>query len=279
MQGIIALDIDGTVTAEMHGLDQEVSDAFADLHRAGWKFIFITGRPFHWVYKTLRSLPISYALGVQNGALLLEMPGQKILNRKYLQLDLLPSLEALCQHEQTDFVIYSGFENDDWCFYRPSRYPPHILTYMLMRTEALGEKWQPLTTFAHLPVPCISSIKFFAQKEQAFRISQWLENHLKLHAPLIRDPFDHEMYIVQATNSQATKGGVLQQFIELSGVSGPIIAAGDDYNDRSMLELAHVKIVMANAPAELLKMGDVIAPPAKQRGIIQGLFEGIQLLM
>lgn len=278
MQGIIALDIDGTVTAETHALDQEVSEALHDLYRAGWKFIFITGRPFHWGYQTLQSLPFSYALAVQNGALLLEMPAQKILSHKYLKQDVLPMVETICQGEQTDFVIYSGFENDDWCFYRPGHLSASILAYVLERTEALGEKWLPLETFSRLPVPYFSSIKFFAKKEQASRISYCLENNLSLHAPPNRDPFNPEYYVVQATHPEATKGHVLQQYIQIIGVSGPIIAAGDDYNDQSMLKLAHVKVVMANAPAEILKMADVIAPPAYRKGIIQGLFEAVKLI-
>ena len=278
MQGIIALDIDGTVTAETHALDPAVREALDDLHHAGWKFIFITGRPFHWGYETLQSLAFPYALAVQNGALLLEMPARKILGRKYLKQDLFPQLEAICQDEQTDFVVYSGFEHDDWCFYRPGRLSSPILSYVMKRTEALGEKWHPLESFSQLPVASFSSIKFFAQKEQASRLSHWLEHNLRLHAPPNRDPYNPEFYVVQATHSEATKGDALQQFIQLTSASGPIIAAGDDYNDRSMLQLADVKIVMANAPAELLKLADVIAPPADQNGIIQGLSEGVHLL-
>ena len=77
------------------------------------------------------------------------------------------------------------------------------------RTSALGEKWLSLETFSTLPVSHFSSIKFFAQKEQAFRISHLLEKELGLHAPPNRDPYNPEFYVVQATHPEATKGGVL----------------------------------------------------------------------
>jgi hypothetical protein len=38
------------------------------------------------------------------------------------------------------------------------------------------------------------------------------------------------------------------------------------------------KVVMANAPTELLAVADIIAPPASQQGIIQGLAEAIKRL-
>lgn len=277
-KGIIALDIDGTVTATAHALDAEITHVLNVLAEKGWKFIFITGRPFQWGFQTLQSLPFSYAFAVQNGALLVEMPSRKILSRKYLSQDILPKMELICQEQHTDFVIYSGLENEDWCYYRPSRLPSSILSYVLQRTAYLGEKWQPVESFSHLPVSLFSSIKFFAQEEQAFLLSERIEKKLGLPAPPNRDPFNSQYFVIQATHAEATKGHALKEFMRLSGIKGPIIAAGDDHNDRSMLQIADVKIVMANAPADLLKMADIIAPPAHQQGIIDGLAKAIHRL-
>lgn len=278
MKGYIALDIDGTVTAETHELEQGVIDALHDLFKEGWKFIFITGRPFKWGYRTLEILPFPYALAVQNGAVLLDMPSKKILFRSYLTAEILPCLEAFCQKEQTDFVIYSGFENEDACFYRPGSLPPAILSYVLKRKEALNESYLSVGAFSELSLPYFSSVKFFAPKDQAARIGHELEQGLKLHAPCNRDPFDPGFYVVQATHPDATKGCALKKFVQLDKWAGPIIAAGDDSNDKSMLREAHVKVVMENAPDELLKMADIIAPHARCNGIIQGLQQAVHLL-
>jgi dihydroneopterin aldolase len=277
MKGIIALDIDGTLTASTHSLDPGVINILNNLEREGWKFIFLTGRPFQWSYSTLESLSFSYALAVQNGALLLEMPLKKILRCKYLPKTILPTIEAICQDLKTDFVVYSGLENDDRCYYRGDHFPPSLLSYALQRATSLGEKWFSLQSFSDLPVSFFPSIKFFAQEEQAFLLSQNIEKRLGLHAPPNRDPYNPDYFVVQATHVTATKGDVLREFVQLMDASGPIIAAGDDYNDRTMLEMADVKIVMANAPEDLLKLADIIALPAKQQGIIQGLTNAVKL--
>lgn len=274
-KGVIALDIDGTLTANTHELEPEVVNALSDLAKEGWVFIFLTGRPFHWGFQTLQALPFSYALAVQNGALLIEMPSQKILIRKYLTTSILPLMEAIAQEQKTDFVIYSGLENEDRCYYRPDRLPSSILPYVLQRTAYLGEKWEAVETFSQLPVSRFSSIKFFASEKQALILSEKIENQLGLHAPPNRDPFNPDYFVIQATHADATKGYLLKEFIQLLEVKGPIIAAGDDQNDRSMLQVAHVKIVMANAPADLLSMADIIAPPASQQGIVKGLAEAV----
>ena len=81
-RGIIALDIDGTLTDETHCIDEAVVELLTKLHQEGWILIFITGRPFAWGYRSLNVLKIPYYLSVQNGAILLEMPSQKVLKRK-----------------------------------------------------------------------------------------------------------------------------------------------------------------------------------------------------
>ena len=126
MQGIIALDIDGTLTAERHKLEQEVIEALNEHYHAGWRVYLL-----HWTslclgLSVIASLSISHALAVQNGALLLEMPNQKILSRNALDKSVLQQLDMISTHEGTDFVIYSGFENEDWCFYWPRRLPSFI---------------------------------------------------------------------------------------------------------------------------------------------------------
>jgi Cof subfamily protein (haloacid dehalogenase superfamily) len=277
-KGIIALDIDGTVTAQAHELDSHVIDTLNRLSTEGWNIIFITGRPFQWGELTLRPLPFSYAIAVQNGALLLEMPSRNILIRKYLTQDILPKMKKISQSYETDFVVYSGLENDDWCYYCPQSLPPPVLSYGLERAAFLGEKWQPLSTFSDLPVSRFTSIKFFVKDKRAFMLSQAIETELCLHAPPNRDPFNPEYFVIQATHAEATKGHILKEFIQAMGVTGPVIAAGDDHNDCSMLKAATIKIVMANAPPDILAMADVVAPPATQQGIIQGLNEAIQRL-
>lgn len=275
LKGIVALDIDGTLTADAHDLDPAVIEFLSKLAQENWKFIFLTGRPFQWGSQTLKSLPFPYALAVQNGALLLEMPSKNILSRKYLTSAILSEIEDICQEQKSDFVIYSGLENDDWCYYRPDRFSSSILEYVLQRTAFLGEKWQPLQSFSQLPVSRFSSIKFFAEEKQAFILSQRIEKGLGLHAPPNRDPFNPEYFVIQATHADATKGQVLGEFKRLMCPKDLVIAAGDDFNDISMLQVADIKIVMANAPSDVLKIADIIAPPATELGIIHGLAEAI----
>ena len=74
MKGVIALDIDGTLTDETHQVPNEVAVFLASLVADGWEIVFITGRTFRWVRNALSHLTFPYHLAVQNGAIILKMP-------------------------------------------------------------------------------------------------------------------------------------------------------------------------------------------------------------
>ena len=279
MKGTIALDIDGTITVEHHALPDKVVRYLVGLVNEGWRLIFITGRTFAWGYAVLRFLPVDYYMAVQNGAIIIEMPSRKIISKKYLDRSIFPQMNAICEKEPSDFVIYAGFERNDQCYYRPKRFSKELLEYVKARVVALGELWEAVDAYDDLNLVEFPSVKCFGTIESAQRIAHAIESQLGLHVPLIKDPFDENYYVAQATHPIVNKGQALRDLMTHTQRNGTIIAAGDDNNDRSMLAAAHVKVVMETAPKEMRDQADIIAPSARNLGIIQGLQEAIKLTM
>lgn len=276
MKGIIGLDIDGTITAELNTMPKDVAVYLKSLSEEGWKLIFITGRSFQWSHKVLRLLDFPYYAAVQNGAIIVEMPSKRIISKKYLDKRIFPTMENICEDEPTDFVIYAGMEHEDVCFYRPKYFSDKLLAYLERRKEALKEDWRPLETYEDLKIEEFPSIKSFGLLQSAQRIAGKIEKQLTLHVPLIKDPFSEEYFVVQATHPAVSKGQALKDFGALFHNKGIVIAAGDDYNDISMLKIADIKVVMSTAPKEILALADIVAPPAEDMGIIEGLEEAIK---
>ncbi len=275
-KGIIALDIDGTLTnmslpipaAVLHFLTQLSHD---------WKLIFITGRTFSWAHGVLQSLQVPYALAVQNGAAILQMPERKLISKRYLSSAILPALEEIYHSEPSDYVLYSGFEHYDRCFYRPSHFDPDLLhTLLKIRVGTMHEEWQAVESFQQVPLNGFASAKGFGLKESAERISQKIEERLGLHAPVIRDPLLGDAYIIQATHPEVDKGKALSLYAETFQDQLPRIAAGDDRNDLTMFAAADYRIVMETAPQQILAHADIIAPSADKQGILVGLQEAIR---
>jgi hypothetical protein len=278
MPGIIALDIDGTTADFGRPISTEVSAYLHGLVASGWQLVFITGRTFTDGERLLQHLTFPYYFAVQNGAITLHMPQRKIISKQLLNEQIFPAMEQICQDEPTDFVIFAGYEHQDCCYYRSRYFSDDLLLYLKDRSEAFYSNWIDLPSFDDMPLVDFPSIKCFGIIDSATRISQRIEREIGLHAPLIKDPFRKDYYVVQATHASVSKGSALHQLAQQIAPHAPIIAAGDDNNDISMLDEATIRVVMATAPAHLLTTAHVVAPPAKVNGIIQGLQEALNLI-
>lgn len=275
MKGIIALDIDGTITSEYRNLDPEVINYFTSLYKEKWVFVFITGRTFFWGYEVLRKLDFPYYFAVHNGATIFKMPECQLVSKKHLHVDFLEKLEQIFDRQNTDYILYTEKELAPVCYYRPNRMPSRLLEYLKERMVVFQEEWIPVEDYKNLPFREFTALKYFGLKNEADRLLQEFEQ-LQLHAPMIKDPFNTDYYIIQATHAEVSKGHALKQVKKITQMTdGIVIAAGDDLNDASMLASADIRIVMATAPEILLMDADIIAPPANERGIICGLKSAI----
>lgn len=262
--GLLAIDIDGTLTGEKHSIFPETVRAIESYAAAGWDIYFVTGRSFTWAMQSLVQFRCPFYLAIQNGALILEMPSKKVLSRNYLTTSVIPELDKFLGKRFPDFALYSGFEGNDLVYYRSD-----ALTYPLKRADLIGEKWVKLSEYDNLPFTTFPSIKWFGKKHELEPLLHILDEEYDWHAPLIKDPIDPSYYILQASSTFATKGHSVDHF---KG-NRPLIAAGDDLNDYTMLMKADYKVVMKGAPQQLIEIADVVAPSVHEMGLIAGLKE------
>lgn len=268
MRGVLALDIDGTLTNQAHELPTNVMRELIRLANEGWTLFFVTGRTFKWAFPLFKDFGVPYYLALQNGALLLKMPERQIIAKHYLNAEILEKVSGY----SPDYAIFSGFELDDKVYYRKDRFSKEELEYLDYRKHLLRELWIDMTDFSGLPFSSFASLKWIGGQAKLEKIIRDVEEKCYLHVPLNRDPVRPGYFVAQGTHPHATKGQVLKDWRELSSkFSGPIIAAGDDSNDLPMLLEADVKIVMEGSEEELLQVATFVAPPVHREGIIQGL--------
>lgn len=266
---LIALDIDGTLTSDLHSLPGEVELCLERLASSGATVVLVTGRCFSLAYPPLKNWNFPYLLAIHNGAVILRMPEKKIISKQYIDPGVLAELDRIVSVEETDYALYTGIENSDICYYRPERFSTRLCEYVRMRANLCGENWEAVEDFGSSSINTLTAIKFFGNRESALRIQAKVESKLSLHIPVITDPINHSVYIAQATHPRIDKGSAVERI--LNGENPPVIAAGDDYNDLPMLNKADVKIVMATAPEEIRKIADIVAQPASEKGIIEAM--------
>jgi len=276
--GQIALDIDGTITDATHHAPEEVVHFLHSLEEKGWEITFITGRTFAFASRVVGKFDFPFYLAVQNGADILLMPEKKRVVRHYLDEKALAILQQAYEGEQEDFLIYAGYEQGDFCYFRPERFSVKMRAHLRKIMALSPEPWKEVESFDFKQGLAFPLAKCLGTKESMQRVCKRLQMHPELSATLIRDPLaadEDAVYLILVTGARATKGEALNSVKELTGGGGVTIAAGDDLNDVSMLEVADIKIVMASAPSEMLPMATLVAEHGQQHGIITALNKAI----
>jgi len=276
-KGWIALDIDGTITDETHHAPAEVIDFLHSLERSGWELIFITGRTYSYGHHVVKEFNFPFYLAVQNGADILYMPHKELIARHYLDPQAIPILDAAYRGESEDFIVYAGFERGDFCYYRPERFTSAFIEHLHKIMALSPEPWKQMREFAFEETLSFPLAKCLGTKSSMQRINALLQTVPEISATMIRDPLGEGVYLILVTSNHATKGNALQAVREVIGDGGPVIAAGDDLNDISMLQRADVKIVMSSAPLEMHSMATILAEHGQSHGIIEALSKATKI--
>lgn len=269
--GWIALDIDGTITNHKYSVPKDVILYLRTLAHSGWQIVILTGRSYTFAKKTLSSFDFPYVFCAQNGSIALQMPSEEVLYKNYLKSSCLPFIEEVYADFETDFLIYSGMEKGDFCYWRPQKYNDEQIAYLEDLKSRQEQNWHALDDFDPIHVQEFPYIKGFGKQEEMKEIAKRLLEKGLFEVSMIKDPFTEGYFVLQITNQQVNKGKTLKTLYDQRKETAPIIAAGDDYNDISLLSVADQKIAMPTAPDELKQIATTIAPPVEEMGILVAL--------
>jgi hydroxymethylpyrimidine pyrophosphatase-like HAD family hydrolase len=269
-EGILAFDLDGTLTDKNHALPPPTVSMLRSLHEAGWVVFFVTGRTLPWSLAHLSSLAIPFYLAPYNGACVRHFPGDEYVHAACMNTHHL----RLCERFFPDFggVVYTLSGRAVYTHLPTS---PRILEHVRKRRSLQHEEWELLPSLSSVENEGVASVRFFAPPLEASMLSHLLGEGSALHAPTMKDSFDESLSVVQVTAPYASKGqALLSVRRRYPGV--PVIAAGNDENDIPLLQCADIGIAVGkDAPLILRKLAHVKA--ASPEEIPQAVAVGVQM--
>lgn len=276
MKGCICLDIDGTITADPHFIPGPVVECLKFLYERGWQFVFATGRTYSFALKTLRDIDFPFFFVVQNGSDLLHMPENKLLSRAYLPAEVVFELEKITKEKKEDFLVYSGWELGDFCYYRPKNFSTKILDHIGIIECFAKEPWHKAKDFSFPIGQAFPLLKYLGSEKEMIELYELIKHMPGVQVSCIKDPISEGIYLNLITAKEALKGICIRKIRAFFPEGTLFIAAGDDYNDVSMLKEADIAIVMGGAPESLMPLADIKAKSAKDLGIIEALLQATQ---
>ena len=251
---LIALDIDGTLlnsASEIPAANLRAIQAAAD---SGIEVALVTGRRFDFARPVAEKLPCEVTLIINNGALVRTKDGTTHLRRllrKETAHSLLRSMEPyrrraalVFDRKRENQVIYEEIEWHD-----PRRQP-----YLLRNREYIAQVSPLEEALTEDPIQLMYSggIATMRAVEQALR--KWPRPEEFSLAVTYYDHMDFAM--LDVIHPLCSKGTTLAEWSLRRGYAREeVMAIGDNFNDREMLEFAGLPVVMANSVPELKQMG------------------------
>lgn len=274
-QGIIGLDIDGTLVTQHQPLSEPVTSFLVALHRDGWKILFATGRTVRWSMEHLSSLPFPFFLAPYNGACLFLLPEKQLLASALMDRADVKRLEPFI--DQFGAIIYEA-GGQERIFYTPNHFSEKILEHLEDRQSKQHERWIPVLNVERIPQISVAGVRFFLSPEAALLLGEAISSSTSLLAPTMKDSFQPDLRIVQVTSRGASKGQALRALRDRYP-GAKVIAAGDDMNDIDLIQEADVGIAMGSAPEAVRHHAALVASMKGEDPIIEALKEAIRMLV
>ncbi len=252
---LIAMDLDGTLLDSRGKLPEENSQAIAESAARGAEIVIVTGRRFHSARLTTAAISCDVDFIASNGALIKARSGETHYRR------LLPVgvarevLEATPEYRACAGVIFDRplerqviFEKIDWD-------GAYVGPYLARHREQVAEV-QPLTACLDDEDPvevlylsdCASIERVARQLAQLPLASQYTLAMTEYQA--------RNLSMLDVLQRGVSKGAALAEWASRRGITrAEVMAIGDNWNDREMLQYAGLPVVMGNSVAALKEAG------------------------
>jgi hypothetical protein len=262
MYKAVFIDMDGTLLKKDHTVSEENRNTIQRLLNKGILVIPISARPLHGILPiTKKLLPDSIPVVSLNGSYIFHR--DEIIAQIDISLTEVASVHEQLMVHDLSVMYYSQMK---W--------------YATALTPAI-EKEQRITdvSIQILPFDQIMStwkkentgpnkILVAGEKELILEVEQRLISQFQGKLNI----FKSQPRYIELMHIQASKTSAIQFLINQYGIlQHEVIAIGDNYNDKEMIEFAGVGVAMGNAPEEIKRVADFVTDTNNEDGVAKAL--------
>lgn len=258
MKYLIALDIDGTITDHTTEIPVKIIDFLHKCSQNDALIAFVTGRFYPYAQAQLNRLPFPFYLACQNGAQLYQMPERKNLYNFYVSKDLIMMIDQLTHDLEEDFIVYGDQNLDFQVFYRDQKFSQKMLSHIFKLDSSSYHPFIKINSFTDLPARAFPCVKHFGTIQQTKPFYDKV-SRLPIEISMIKEPSSKDYYMNLITHQKASKGEAISNLLKIVDRDMPIIAAGNDLNDVTLLKKADIGIAVGpRAPTELKNCAKIL---------------------
>lgn len=256
MYKLIAADMDGTLLNNKSELTEKTIETVKKLIKKGGIFTISTGRPVQGLKTVIEKLELRGPMITYNGAMLIMAEDSRVVFHKKLEdtdaamiLDMGRRLNTTMA-VWSDNKLYVNEMNDRVNDYKKiSGVEPIVID----KDDEIIKQG-------------ITKILWYDTVENVNKYLVMLKDYVKHTAKFCTS----KPTFIEFFNSGVSKAEGICKLSEMYNIkTDEIIAVGDGYNDLEMIQAAGLGVVMANAPDDLKKLADYIAPSNEEDGVAE----------
>lgn len=264
---IVALDVDGTLTNSKGEITERTRRAVRRVAERGALIVIVTGRRFCSAKPIVEGLGVDLMIAAHNGALLKKLDGELVTGcflepgpaRRAVSALKRLGAEPIAYRGKGDFAeIFVEPPKDEWLVDYIERNKEHARIVPSLE-EAINQE--------------VLEVLAVVRREQSELTVRLLEKSLGGSAKVLKQiPQGDDRAFIEVAHRDCGKDYPLRYLCRKLGIDrGEVIAFGDNYNDREMLEFAGLGVVMGNAHEDLKEDRFLIAPSNDEDGVAQVL--------
>jgi 5-amino-6-(5-phospho-D-ribitylamino)uracil phosphatase len=274
---LIAMDLDGTLLNSQSQVPEENARAIAEAASRGIEIVIVTGRRYHSARMIVDALPCELHLIVNNGALI-KSKGGETHQRTLLPADVARRvIEAALEFRSSASVVFDRprenqvvLETVDWddpfrggYFRRSREFVAQVspLTACLEGTNGTPPEDPIQVMFVGL----CQTVRDALEKLQRLDFAD--QYMLSFTEYLTRD-----ISVLDVLARGVSKGAALAEWARHRGIRREeVMAIGDNWNDRDMLEFAGLPVVMGNCVDVLKSQGWTLTLTNDEDGLAEAI--------
>ena len=267
---VLALDIDGTLLNSNQEISTRNRSAIDAARAGGVRLALVTGRRYPAARKIADQLGGDPALILHNGGLVVD--AAKPIRVRPLKRDSAMKVVAFAKRLGADPVVHFGHRGEGLLYvetaspshtllaYYLSRSHPDVRVVESLETAIAGEPEEPLEVMFGGAMGEMSALAR-AIEAQSFEVSA------------LRTVYPREdLSLIDVVGPTVDKSEALRFLCDRWGIAVQrVLAVGDNWNDRAMLQMAGVGCVMGNADPELRSLGLTLVPGNDEDGVANAI--------
>ena len=266
---LLAIDIDGTLLDSAGRIPDDTRRALAAAVEQGIEVALVTGRAFHFAQPIADRLALPVLVVSSNGAIVRSPDGTALVRR---QLPAAVARDVLSETSEYRADAAVVFDRPHACqvvaggmdWQHPSR-----VGYWTRNAAIISEVLPLERCLDEDPIQVMFNGAVARMRTLVARLTAGQRGRYHV---TVTEYDARDFTLVDVLAAGVSKGTTLAQFCQERGYDRmQVFAAGDNHNDREMLEFAGVPVVMANAVPELLRAGFHVTASNDEAGLARAI--------